>query len=681
MPLALYLRVSTEEQRERQSIVTQREFGQRYCELHQLPIFDVFADDGVSGTVPLETRPAGRRMLEGARLRKFDQILVFKLDRLGRDTRLILNAVAELEKYGVRVRSGTEEFDTATATGRLMLTMLSGFAAHEREMIRERSAAGTDRRAEAGAWLGGIVPYGYRKEGEKADARLVIGEERISGFDLSEAEVVRTIYRMSAIEKQSCQRIADYLNRTGIPCSSAANRSESAAGKRTRHTAPIWRPSHVRNMIVSRTYMGQHVYGKRTKNRNRRQIVREVPAIVSEKVWQAAQQVLRSNRIMCRRNRKHPYLLRGLIKCGLCGLTFSGITMTPPQRDHYYRCNGRQFARGLYGLGGKKFPAKNLNGDYVERLVWADIEVFLRNPGEILERLRERLTLQHGELQHQEKELSSLRARLEEKTTERERMLGLFRRGRIDEATLDQHLDLIDAEAAGLRAEMEVAARALSAEDRAAQLSSAESLLTSLRKRLDEPIAPELKRRIIEVLVEKVEANTVERWAVQQSEITITYRFNQPSEPAALVLPRSHRLSTRNRVPAKLETLGDHLLRRRLTLKLLQRQVAETLRVEKSSVANWEANRAKPRVEHMPAIIRFLGYNPLPPSDGWADRLVKGRMAMGLTQSQSAKRIGVDPATLARWERGEREPTGAFAALAARFLSTSEVACDTARTA
>ena len=51
------------------------------------------------------------------------------LTELGRDTRLILNAVAELEKYGVRVRSMTEEFDTATATGRLMLTMLSGFAA------------------------------------------------------------------------------------------------------------------------------------------------------------------------------------------------------------------------------------------------------------------------------------------------------------------------------------------------------------------------------------------------------------------------------------------------------------------------------------------------------------------------------------------------------------------------
>src|ERR1700690_2218687 len=181
MAVGVYVRVSTEEQRERQSIVTQREFGTRYCDLHELPIHETYADDGVSGTVPLESRPGGIRLLEDARNHKFDQLLVFKLDRLGRDTRLILNAVAELEKRGVRVRSMTEEFDTATATGRLMLTMLSGFAAHERELIRERSVAGTDRLARAGAWLGGIVPYGYRKEGEDKDARIEVNHERTPG--------------------------------------------------------------------------------------------------------------------------------------------------------------------------------------------------------------------------------------------------------------------------------------------------------------------------------------------------------------------------------------------------------------------------------------------------------------------------------------------------------------------
>lgn len=69
-----------------------------------------------------------------------------------------------------------------TPSGYLMLTMLSGFATHEREVIRERSVAGTNRLAEAGAWLGGIVPYGYRRQGEKAEARIVLSEAPIPGI-------------------------------------------------------------------------------------------------------------------------------------------------------------------------------------------------------------------------------------------------------------------------------------------------------------------------------------------------------------------------------------------------------------------------------------------------------------------------------------------------------------------
>lgn len=272
-------------------------------------------------------------------------------------------------------------------------------------------------------------------------------------------------------------------------------------------------------------------------------------------------------------------------------MTFSGTRSKPPQGEHYYRCNGHQFTRGLCSYLGKKCNSKSLNGEYVEQLVWADIESFLRNPGEILERLRQRFSMQDDERQRRQKELAGLKARLEEKTAERERMLGLFRRGRIDDATLDQHLDMIDAEAAGLPAEIEQAARVLSADERASQLQSAESLLATLRERLAGPISPELKRRIIEILVEKIQADTVERWGVQQSELTIIYRFSQPNEPATLVLPRSVRINGRNRLPEKLETIGDHLLRRRLSLKLIQRQVAEHLGGSVASLRNWEANR------------------------------------------------------------------------------------------
>src|SRR5216684_7872981 len=109
MAVAIYVRVSTEEQRERQSIATQKEFGARYGHLHQLAVYECYADDGVSGTVLLEQRPAGRRILEDARAGKFDQLLVFKLDRLGRETRLILNAVMELHSQNIPGKGTSRE--------------------------------------------------------------------------------------------------------------------------------------------------------------------------------------------------------------------------------------------------------------------------------------------------------------------------------------------------------------------------------------------------------------------------------------------------------------------------------------------------------------------------------------------------------------------------------------------
>jgi site-specific DNA recombinase len=219
MRVALYLRVSTEEQRERQSIGTQREHGQRYCELHQLDVFEIYADDGVSGTVPLESRPAGKRVLEAAKQGRFDQLLVYKLDRLGRHALLILNSVAELERYGVRVRSMTEEHDTETANGRLMQNAAVWVCRTRTRSDPGRSVAGTNRRAESGAWLGGVVPYGYRKGRDQwarpsgdQRGRLTNGSVR--------SRIVRTIYRMSALEKQSCRKIADHLTLRGIPCGS-----------------------------------------------------------------------------------------------------------------------------------------------------------------------------------------------------------------------------------------------------------------------------------------------------------------------------------------------------------------------------------------------------------------------------------------------------------------------------
>src|SRR5579883_96881 len=182
MKAALYLRVSTEEQREKQSIATQRTFAESYCAANNISVYAWYEDDGVSGMIPLDLRLAGSRLLADARAGKFDTILVYRLDRFGREPRLILNAVNDLESLGIQVKSMTEPFDTGNPAGRFLLTILSAVAGLERDTIIQRSMEGTNRLAREGAWLGGIVPYGYHVVGKDRNARLVVSEQAIPGL-------------------------------------------------------------------------------------------------------------------------------------------------------------------------------------------------------------------------------------------------------------------------------------------------------------------------------------------------------------------------------------------------------------------------------------------------------------------------------------------------------------------
>jgi DNA-binding transcriptional regulator YiaG len=75
----------------------------------------------------------------------------------------------------------------------------------------------------------------------------------------------------------------------------------------------------------------------------------------------------------------------------------------------------------------------------------------------------------------------------------------------------------------------------------------------------------------------------------------------------------------------------------------------------------------------MPAILRFLGYNPLPAAKAWGERLVRQRTTLGLSQKEAAKHLSVDPSTLARWERSDREPTGALLGRVKRFLKGGSI--------
>jgi transcriptional regulator with XRE-family HTH domain len=108
------------------------------------------------------------------------------------------------------------------------------------------------------------------------------------------------------------------------------------------------------------------------------------------------------------------------------------------------------------------------------------------------------------------------------------------------------------------------------------------------------------------------------------------------------------------RIPIQPKTIGDTCgggVSR--PSKLLQRDVAQVIGVDQTSIHNWEANTSNPDMAYMPALIGFLGYNPLPEAKTLADALVRRRNTLGFSQKQAARAIGVDAGMLAKWERAE----------------------------
>lgn len=101
--VALYMRVSSEDQAERGTIGAQRDFLRQFATLYSLPVREEYADDGVTGTLPLPQRPAERRLLDDALSGRFGCVLVYRVDRLGRSLMALLEAHTVLSQAGITI--------------------------------------------------------------------------------------------------------------------------------------------------------------------------------------------------------------------------------------------------------------------------------------------------------------------------------------------------------------------------------------------------------------------------------------------------------------------------------------------------------------------------------------------------------------------------------------------------
>ena len=148
--IALYARVSTSagHQDPEMQLRELREYAGR----RQWEIAEIYTDTGVSGSK--DSRPALNRLMADACRRRFDSVLVWKLDRFGRSLRHLVNALAELEALGVAFISLGDNLDLSTPSGRLMFQIIGAMAEFERALIQERVRAGLRNARAKGKRLG-----------------------------------------------------------------------------------------------------------------------------------------------------------------------------------------------------------------------------------------------------------------------------------------------------------------------------------------------------------------------------------------------------------------------------------------------------------------------------------------------------------------------------------------------
>ena len=493
---AVYCRVSTDDQAERGTIESQVEYAEKYCELNQIAIVKIYKDDGITGTIPLQERPAGAELIADAKAGLFSTLLVFKLDRLGRVTRIIINAIYDLEQYNVKLKSMTEPFDTSDPSGRFLLTILAGVADLERSNILQRMQLGANRAAAAGKWLGGIVPYGYIVNDDRF---LEVNETEIPGTGgMSEADVIRLIFRLIAKEKMSSIAVAHRLNSLGIPPSYVLR---GIKGKRHKHTRGIWFTGRVLCIAKNTTYYGVHRYGKRSPH-GRELIERKVPAIVSKEIWDEAQEVMHSNQLTAMRNAKTKYLLRGLIKCAACGSTYVGFNS---KGSRYYTCNGKRMYKKL---GREKCTALAVNMDWVENEVWEDCMQYINNPNMVVEAIEEN----QGKATESAKQIRLLEMQLAECENERERVMDVYRAKLITFEEVEKQLRKVADKKSTVQFELSTLKIRGEASTTFDQQETALEILSEIKKKLTDAsaVSLDLKFEIFHTLIKKITAITTE---------------------------------------------------------------------------------------------------------------------------------------------------------------------------
>lgn len=311
----IYARYSPGPNQTDQSIEGQLRDCYEYAEKNGIQIIEVYADRHLTGTES-EHRNEFQRMLRDAEKKQFSVVIVWKIDRFGRNREEIAINKVHLKKYGVKVCYAQEHIPEGPE-GIILESMLEGMAEYYSAELAQKIRRGQRESVLKGRIITPSVLYGYKKDSEM---HYVIDE--------SEAPIVREIFQMYA-DGFMLKDICSSLNDRGV---------RNKRGNQFKYNM-------IHNMLRNRQYIGEYRFGEHVNPD-------AIPAIVSLELFEAVQErILASSRSVTAAVAKAEvqFLLTDKITCAECGYHYHGESGTGKhgERHYYYKCHGKKHKKSV----------------------------------------------------------------------------------------------------------------------------------------------------------------------------------------------------------------------------------------------------------------------------------------------------------------------------------------------
>lgn len=448
----LYARVSKDDtQNDSRNLMGQLEMCRDYAFSHGYTVVEELAEDdrGASGAV--FDLPQLSRAIEMARGGQYDILITRELDRFARKLSKQLIVEEELRRYGVKIEYVLGEYPD-TPEGNLMKNVRATVAEYEREKIKERMNRGRILKVKSGSVMThGQAPYGYRLVVTGSKSELQIHPE--------EAEVVRLIFKLYTENNKGIIGVVKHLSELKIPTyldtyqAEKEKQGDPKVGGRKLRGWGEWSRATVHHILTNRTYTGVWQYGKRRiagkkRLKDENLIAVNVPAIITDDEWEAAEAKLRYNRKNSKRNLKHQYLLGRRVICGDCKSKMGATpNYTGPRVYFYYYCQAkRNFAKECNNT-------VTYSAQILDAATWDWVYSLMTDPQKLKVGLQEYQQRREEELEPMHQRLEVITQLIQNHQEQLNRLVDLYISGQFDKEILWERKNRLESTIASLQSE------------------------------------------------------------------------------------------------------------------------------------------------------------------------------------------------------------------------------------